>query len=93
MLLVVNQGDKNLSVVDAATGQQVATIDEGVTAVHGHEVATSPNGRVAYVPIYGSAGVGKPGLNGHWERTLREYLGPDRAPASGNRGSMAIKCW
>ena len=65
MLLVVNQGDKNLSVVDAATGQQVATIAEGVTAVHGHEVATSPNGRIAYIPIYGSAGVGKPGLDGH----------------------------
>lgn len=65
VLLVVNQGAKNLSVVDVATGQQVATIAEGVTAVHGHEVATSPNGRIAYVPIYGSTGVGKPGLNGH----------------------------
>lgn len=65
MLLVVNQGDKNLSVVDVATGRQVATIAEGVTAVHGHEVAASPNGRIAYVPIYGSTGVGKPGLDGH----------------------------
>ena len=65
VLLVVNQGDKNLSLVDPASGQQIATIAEGVTAVHGHEVATSPDGRIAYVPIYGSAGVGKPGLDGH----------------------------
>jgi YVTN family beta-propeller protein len=35
---------------------------EGVT---GHEVATSPDGKTAYVPIYGSAGVGKPGTDGN----------------------------
>ena len=65
VLLVVNQGDKNVSLVDPASGEQVATISEGVTAVHGHEAAASPNGRIAYVPIYGNVGVGKPGLNGH----------------------------
>ena len=65
VLLVVNQGDKNISLVDPASGHQIATIPEGVTAVHGHEAAASPDGRIAYVPIYGSTGVGKPGLDGH----------------------------
>ncbi|MGO8719247.1 MAG: cytochrome D1 domain-containing protein [Acidobacteriaceae bacterium] len=32
--------------------------------MHGHEAAASPDGRTAYVPIYGSTGVGKPGLDG-----------------------------
>lgn len=64
-LLVVNQGEHNLSIVDPATGRQTATVDEGVTAVHAHEAAASPDGRLAYLPIYGSTGVGHPGLNGH----------------------------
>jgi len=34
---------------------------EGVT---GHEVAASPDGKTAYVPIYGNSGVGKPGTDG-----------------------------
>ncbi len=33
--------------------------------MHGHEVAVSPDGRTAYLPIYGSSGVGKPGTDGH----------------------------
>ena len=62
MLLVVNQGDRNLSLVDSASGRQVATVlVDGVT---GHEVAASPDGKTAFVPIYGDAGVGKPGTNG-----------------------------
>jgi DNA-binding beta-propeller fold protein YncE len=32
--------------------------------VTGHEVAASPDGKRAYVPIYGNSGVGKPGTNG-----------------------------
>lgn len=65
VLVVVNQGDKNISLVDAVAEQQIATISEGVTAMHGHEAAASPDGRIAYVPIYGNVGVGHPGLNGH----------------------------
>ena len=65
LLVVVNQGDKDISLVDTATEQQIATIPEGVTAMHGHEAAVSPDGRTAYVPIYGNVGVGHPGLNGH----------------------------
>src|SRR5207245_6481338 len=30
----------------------------------GHEVAASPDGKLAYVPIYGNSGVGKPGTDG-----------------------------
>jgi DNA-binding beta-propeller fold protein YncE len=64
-LLVVNQGDTSLSIVDPASAKQVAVIAEGIPTMHGHEVATSADGRTAYVPIYGNVGVGKPGLNGH----------------------------
>lgn len=64
-LLVVNQGDTNVSVVDPASERQVATIAEKTTGVHGHEIAASADGRLAFVPIYGSTGVGKPGIDGH----------------------------
>jgi YVTN family beta-propeller protein len=65
VLLVVNQGDTNVSVVDPVANRQLATIDEKTTGVHGHEVAASADGRTAFVPIYGSSGVGKPGIDGH----------------------------
>ena len=65
LLLVVNQGDKNLSVVDLATNQQVALIDEHQTTMHGHEIAVGPDRRTIYMPIYGDVGVGEPGLDGH----------------------------
>jgi YVTN family beta-propeller protein len=32
--------------------------------ITGHEVVASPDGRFAYVPIYGNSGVGKPGTDG-----------------------------
>jgi YVTN family beta-propeller protein len=65
LLLVISQGDCTLSLVDPLSGQPVAVIHEH--AVTGHEVAASPDGRFAYVPIYGNSGVGMPGLDG---RTL-----------------------
>lgn len=64
-LLVVNQGDTSVSLVDPASARQVATIAEKTTGVHGHEIAASADGRTAFVPIYGSTGVGKPGIDGH----------------------------
>jgi DNA-binding beta-propeller fold protein YncE len=64
-LLVVNQGDADVSIVDPAAGREVATIAETTTAVHGHEITVSGDGRTAFVPIYGSSGVGKPGIDGH----------------------------
>lgn len=64
-LLVVNQGNATVSVVNPAAAKQIASVPEGVTGVHGHEAAVSPDGRTAYVPVYGSTGVGKPGIDGH----------------------------
>jgi YVTN family beta-propeller protein len=61
-LLVANQKDHTLSVVDPATNRQIAAIDVG--AYTGHEVVASPDGKTAFVPIYGSSGVGKPGTDG-----------------------------
>src|SRR5438309_2048861 len=62
ILLVANKGDRSVSIVDAESGRQVATVAEGGTT--GHELAASPNGGTAYVPIYGDSGVGKPGTDG-----------------------------
>jgi YVTN family beta-propeller protein len=64
-LLVANKGDQTLGIVDPGEGRQVATVPVGGTT--GHEVVASPDGRTAYVPIYGNSGVGKPGTDG---RTL-----------------------
>ena len=64
-LLVVNQGDADLSIVDPSSSRQVATVAEGIAGVHGHEIAASADGRTAFMPIYGSSGVGKPGIDGH----------------------------
>jgi YVTN family beta-propeller protein len=61
-LLVANQGDRTLSLIDPQAGQQTAAIPEN--EITGHEVAASPDGRTAYVPIYGNSGVGKPGTDG-----------------------------
>jgi DNA-binding beta-propeller fold protein YncE len=61
-LLIANKGDHTLGIIDPVEGKEVATVDEdGVT---GHEVAASPDGRRAFVPIYGNSGVGKPGTDG-----------------------------
>lgn len=64
VLLVVNQGDKNVSVVDPVSAREIATISQELTTVHGHEVAASPDGRFAYIPVYGSGVVGGPGIDG-----------------------------
>jgi DNA-binding beta-propeller fold protein YncE len=61
-LLVANKGEHTLGIVDPSAGQQLATVREG--GITGHEVAASPDGRTAYVPIYGNSGVGKPGTDG-----------------------------
>jgi DNA-binding beta-propeller fold protein YncE len=62
LLLVDQKGDQSLALVDPASGRVVANVQEnGIT---GHEVAASPDGRLAFVPIYGNSGVGKPGTDG-----------------------------
>jgi YVTN family beta-propeller protein len=62
-LLVAQKGLGSLGIVDPAAGKLTASVPEG--GITGHEVAASPDGRLAYVPIYGNSGVGKPGTNGH----------------------------
>jgi DNA-binding beta-propeller fold protein YncE len=62
LLLVANKGEHTLGVIDPSAGRQVATIPEG--GITGHEVAASPDGRRAFVPIYGDSGVGLPGTDG-----------------------------
>ena len=62
LLLVANQHSQDLSLIDPTAAKQIAAVPvEGVT---GHEVAASPDGKTAYVPIYGNSGVGKPGTDG-----------------------------
>ena len=62
LLLVANKGDNSLGIIDPVAGKQVAEVAEG--GVTGHEVTTSPDGKLAYVPIYGNSGVGQPGTDG-----------------------------
>jgi YVTN family beta-propeller protein len=61
-LLIAQKGDNSLAIVDPVAGSVVTSVAEnGVT---GHEVAGSPDGRFAIVPIYGNSGVGRPGTDG-----------------------------
>ncbi|MBO0859451.1 MAG: hypothetical protein J2P21_13400 [Chloracidobacterium sp.] len=62
LLLVANKGDQSLGIIDPVAGQQVAAVAEG--GVTAHEVIASPDGKLAYAPIYGDSGVGKPGSDG-----------------------------
>jgi DNA-binding beta-propeller fold protein YncE len=61
-LLVTQKGDRSLAIVDPVAGKVIASVAEG--GITGHEVAASADGRLAYVPIYGNSGVGKPGTDG-----------------------------
>jgi YVTN family beta-propeller protein len=62
LLLVANKGDRTLGIIDPVAGRQVATVKQ--SGITGHEVVASPDGKTAYVPIYGDAGVGRPGSDG-----------------------------
>jgi YVTN family beta-propeller protein len=61
-LLVDEKGGRSLAIVDPVAGKVVADVAEG--GITGHEVAASPDGKLAFVPIYGNSGVGKPGTDG-----------------------------
>src|SRR5581483_8374594 len=60
-LVVANQGDHTALLVDIAQSRAIGSVTVGV---NGHELAVSPDGRFAYVPIYGNSGVGRPGTDG-----------------------------
>jgi YVTN family beta-propeller protein len=62
VLVVANKGAHSLGIVNADAGTQIVEIPE--TGITGHEVAASPDGLTAFVPIYGNSGVGKPGTDG-----------------------------
>jgi YVTN family beta-propeller protein len=77
LLLVANKGDHTLGLIDTVAGKMIATVPEdGVT---GHEVVASPDGKRAFVPIYGNAGVGRAGTDGQLIRVMdlakREVVG------------------
>jgi DNA-binding beta-propeller fold protein YncE len=61
-LLVAQKDDHSLGIVDPVAGSVIASVPTG--GITGHEVTASPDGRLAYVPIYGSGGVGGHGTNG-----------------------------
>ena len=61
-LLVAQKGEASLGIIDPVAGKLIASVPEG--GFTGHEVVASPDGRLAYVPIYGDSGVGKPGTDG-----------------------------
>ena len=68
LLLVCNKGEQTLGIVDPVASRQLAAVPEdGVT---GHEVVASPDGKRAFVPIYGNSGVGKPGTDGRLVRVI-----------------------
>jgi DNA-binding beta-propeller fold protein YncE len=61
-LLVANKAANTLGLIDPDSAKQIATVSEsGITA---HEVVASPDGKLAFVPIYGNSGVGQPGTDG-----------------------------
>ena len=68
LLLVCNKGDRTLSIIDPATGDQLAAVDEDGTT--GHEVIASADGKFAFVPIYGNSGVGHAGTDGQLIRVI-----------------------
>lgn len=67
-LLVADKGSMSLSIVDPATEREVAVVPEDGNT--GHEVAALPDGKRAFVPIYGNSGVGKAGSDGRLLRVI-----------------------
>ena len=61
-LLVAEKGAQSLAIVDPASGIVLASVPEG--GITGHEVIASADGKLAFVPIYGNSGVGRPGTDG-----------------------------
>jgi len=67
-LLVANKGDRTLSIINPDSGATLAAVaEDGIT---GHEVVASADGRLAFVPIFGNSGVGKPGTDGSFIRVI-----------------------
>jgi YVTN family beta-propeller protein len=64
-VLVVNQGTQTISVVDAKSLSVAGQVEQSQSGTNrAHEAAVSPDGKTAYVPVYGDSGVGAPGSDG-----------------------------
>lgn len=61
LLVIANQKEHTVLVVDPEERKELAKV---VVGVNGHEVMVSKDGKLAYVPIYGNSGVGRPGTDG-----------------------------
>ena len=61
-LLVAEKGGQSLAIIDPTAGKVLASVPEG--GITGHEVIASADGKLAFVPIYGNSGVGRPGTDG-----------------------------
>jgi YVTN family beta-propeller protein len=68
LLLVANKGDHTLGIIDPVAGRQIAVVPEDGNT--GHEVAASPDGKRAFVPIFGDSGVGRAGTDGSLIRVI-----------------------
>ncbi len=68
LLLVVSKGLPGITLYDADTEKRICQAHLGVSP---HEAAFSLDGKFAYVPVYGSSGVGKPGTDGHTLHFIR----------------------
>ena len=62
-LLVAEKGAQSLAIIDPSSGKVLASVPEG--GITGHEVIASADGKLAFVPVYGNSGVGKPGTDGN----------------------------
>lgn len=62
LLLVANKGARAVSIIDTAAGKELAQVPENDNTAH--ELIASPDGKTAYVPIYGDSGVGRAGSDG-----------------------------
>jgi YVTN family beta-propeller protein len=85
LLLVVNQADQTMSLVDPEAGVQIGKVK--TNEVRAHEVTASPDGRLAYLPIYGNSGVGKPGTDG----SSVEIVDLDKQAIVGNIAVGAVR--
>ena len=63
-LLIVNQGSRDMNFVDPAGKRASRTLMEPESKMAAHEIAALPDGRTAFLPIYGDTAVGHPGNDG-----------------------------
>lgn len=78
LFFVVCKDLPGITIYDADTNVRIAqAITPGT--INPHEAAFSRDGRLVYVPIYGTSGVGKPGEHGHTLHIFDSLTGEERA--------------